>query len=50
LRVEVVEVDGGPAGEVLDLAFTEVLAGAALDGFCGVVERTPGALDGGQLS
>jgi hypothetical protein len=38
LRVEVVEVDGGPAGEVLDLAFTEVLAGAAFDGFYGAVE------------
>src|SRR5674476_1383584 len=40
LRVEGVEVDGGPAGEVLDLAFTEVLAGAAFDGFYGAVECT----------
>jgi hypothetical protein len=50
LCVEGVEVDGGATGEVFNLAFTQLLAGAAFDGFHGRVERVPGCFDGGELS
>ena len=49
MEVEGVEVDGSPAGEVFDLSLAQVLAGAAFDGFHGPVERTPGALDRGEV-
>src|SRR5664279_2311824 len=49
LAVEGVEVHGRPAGEVFDLALTQVLAGAAFDRLDGPVERSSGAFDSGQL-
>ena len=43
--VEGVDVDGGPAGELLDLPFADVLAGGPGDGVGGRLEGPSGRLD-----
>jgi hypothetical protein len=41
MAVEGVEVHRGPAGEVFDLPFPELLAGTAFDGVHGTLEGAP---------
>ena len=50
LGVEGVEVDRGPLGEFLRLAFAQLLTGGPCDGLDRVVEGTSGAFDRGEAA